>query len=117
MGLHVIEAVEAGKELDGEARLLADLLPDSPADGVCEVVSDYEHGVKEGSYETLIEAQHKFDLIEKELAENPQLKADWERIKERFDVDEHRNSQGVIRRRFAQERNFRPADWKFSWET
>src|SRR5205807_1580775 len=117
LGLHVIRCMEEGRELDTGARLMCGLLADAPSDAVCEPIAEYEHAVKAGNYEGLIEAQHKFDLMEKELAKNPELKADWEKIKAEFKVDGYRNAAGIIRRRLAQERNFRPADWKFSWET
>ena len=55
--------------------------------------------------------------MEAELRVNPEFKADWERIKAEFPIDKYRNRQGIIRRRFVQERNFRPADWEFSWQT
>jgi len=78
---------------------------------------EYERRVRTGNYETLIEAQHKFDEIERELGENPELKGDWEAIKAQFDVDKFRNKVGVIRRRAVQERNFHGTDWKFGWGT
>lgn len=117
LGLHVLRHVEEGRELDGEARLMCGLLPEAPPEKVCRAVSEHEHGVKLGNYDGLIEAQHKFDLMEQELSENGELKADWARIKSQFAVDQYRNAQGIIRRRMAQERNFRPRDWKFGWET
>src|SRR5206468_10075651 len=45
------------------------------------------------------------------------FKAEWGRLKTEFAVEEYRNPAGIIRRRMVQERNFRPAGWKFSWET
>jgi hypothetical protein len=117
LGLHVIRCLEEGRELDAGTRLMCALLPEAPSDSVCEPVSEYEHAVKSGNYEELIAAQHKFDLMERDLAKNPELKADWEAIKAEFKVDRYRNAAGIIRRRVAQERNFRPADWKFAWET
>jgi hypothetical protein len=117
LGLHMIGCIEAGREVDAGARLMCGLLAEAPSDTVCRPIAEYEHAVKSGNYEGLIEAQHKFDLMERELAKNPQLKADWDGIKNEFKVDKYRNAAGIIRRRLAQERNFRPADWKFSWET
>jgi hypothetical protein len=56
-------------------------------------------------------------MMERELAKNEEFKADWERVKGLFEVDRFRNANGIIRRRPVQERNFRPANWRFSWET
>jgi len=114
---HLLERVEMGKRLDEKTRLLCSLLPEAPPEEVCEPIIQYEHAVKAGNYESLINAQFKFDLMEAELRRNEELKADWERIKQEFEVDKYRNRQGVIRRRFVQERNFRPSDWGFAWES
>jgi hypothetical protein len=78
-------------------------------------IGEYEHAVKAGSYESLIQAQYKFDLLEAELRKNDEFKADWERLKAQFGVETYRNAKGVIRRRRVEERNFRGKDWKFSW--
>jgi hypothetical protein len=114
--LHLLDCVEGGKRVDGRATLLCEYLGDAPAREVCEQVAEYEHAVKAGSYESLIEAQYKFDLMERELEENTEFKADWERLKGEFAVEKYRNAKGVIRRRMVQERNFRPRDWKFAWK-
>src|SRR5262249_52964745 len=76
-----------------------------------------EHAVKAGSYESLIQAQYKFDLLEGELCKNEEFKGDWERLKAQSGVEKYRNAKGVIRRRRVEERNFRGKDWKFSWQT
>jgi hypothetical protein len=115
--LHLLDCVEGGKGVDEGARLLCEYLGDAPGLEVCEQVAEYEHAVKAGSYESLIEAQYKFDLMERELRENTEFKADWEAIKKIFDVAKHQNARGVVRRRMVQERNFRPRDWKFAWKT
>ncbi len=117
LGMHVLACIRDAQEIDSAARLMCELLPEAPADEARGAIAAYEHAVKAGSYESLIEAQYKFDLIEKELGKNPELKADWGRIRTEFEVDRHRNAKGVIRRRLVQERNFRPVDWKFSWGT
>jgi hypothetical protein len=113
--LHLLDCVESGRRVDERARLLCEYLGDVPAEPVCKGISEYEHAVKAGSYESLIEAQYKFDLMEAELEENAEFKADWEAIKRVFDIAKYRNAKGVIRRRMVQERNFRPRDWKFAW--
>jgi hypothetical protein len=115
--LHVLECVKGGRKVDERARLAADYLEDAPSVKECEEIAEYEHGVKAGSYEQLINAQYKFDVMENELREDPEFKGDWERLKAQFPVDKHRNAKGVIRRRRVQERNFRASDWRFSWST
>ena len=114
--LYLLDCVEGKRRVDDGARLLCEYLGDAPGREVCEQVAEYEHAVKTGSYESLIEAQYKFDLMEAELRENAEFKADWEGIKRVFDVAKYRNAKGVVRRRMVQERNFRPADWKFAWK-
>src|SRR6266566_7202028 len=117
LGLHALRAIEEGKEPDEQIRLLVQLLPEVPPESVCEPISEYEHAVKEGSYESLIRAQYKFDSMEAELRENEEFKTDWERLKRQFPVDKYRNARGIIRRRRVEERNFRASDWRFSWGT
>ena len=80
-------------------------------------IAEYEHAVKTGSYESLIEAQFKFDSMEEELGKDEEFKAEWERLKAEFAVERYGNRKGIIRRRMVQERNFRPRDWAFSWKT
>ena len=115
--LHLLDCVESRTQVDERARLLCEYLGDAPAREVCEQVAEYEHAVKAGSYESLIEAQYKFDLMEAELRENAEFKGDWEAMKRVFDLAKYRNAKGVVRRRMVQERNFRPTDWKFVWKT
>jgi len=117
VGLHVLRCIEAGKQLDEEVKLLCSFLPKIPPEQVCSSIADYERAVKAGSYEELIEAGYKFELMEAELCQHLEFRADWERIKGKFAVERYRNAKGVIRRRMMAERNFRPGDWKFSWET
>src|ERR1051325_5385132 len=114
--LHLLDCIEDGRRVDERARLLCEYLGDAPRQEVCEQVAEYEHAVKAGSYESLIAAQYKFDLMEGELQENAEFKADWEAIKKVFEVARYRNARGVVRRRMVEERNFRPRDWRFSWK-
>jgi len=116
-GLHVLGRMARGRALTRAERLICGLLPEAPGADVCNVIAEHEHGVKAGSYEQLIAAQHKFDLIEQELAQSPGLMEDWQKIKATFEVEDYRNAKGIIRRRLGLERNFRPPDWKFSWKT
>jgi len=73
---------------------MAELLPEAPPGTVCDPVAEYEHAVKAGSYESLINAQVKFDSEEEALARNEEFKADWKRLKEQFVVDAYRNAKG-----------------------
>jgi hypothetical protein len=114
---HLLEVVASGERVDEGTRMLCSFLPEPPTDTVCGPIGEYEQAVKAGSYESLINAQFKFDSMEEELARNEEFKADWERLKGEFRVDEHRNANGIVRRRMVQERNFRPSDWRFSWGT
>jgi hypothetical protein len=117
LALRLLEYVERGRRVDERTRLGCYFLGEPPPEEVCEMIAEYEHEVKAGNYEGLLAAPYKFDSMERELAENPEFKSDWARVKALFDVDQYRNVNGIIRRRPVQERNFRPADWKFSWET
>jgi len=116
LGLHVLAAIQTGKTLDAQVKLLAELLPEPPARQVCDSIAAYERAVISGSYESLINAQFKFDSMEEELARNETFKSDWARLKAEFAIAKFQNPKGVIRRRMVQERNFRPRDWKFAWE-
>jgi hypothetical protein len=117
LGMHVLERIEEGRPVEDGVRLLCSFLPEAPESRTRELVEDYERSIKAGRYEELISAQYKFDSMEEELSRNAEFQADWQRLKEEFEVTKHRNAKGVIRRRMVQERNFRPADWRFSWET
>lgn len=115
--LYLLGCIEDGVRVDERARLLCEYLAEVPPAEVCERVSEYEHAVKAGSYESLIRAQFKFDSMEAELRENKEFKRDWARLKRQFAVEKFRNARGVIRRRRVEERNFRASDWRFSWAT
>src|SRR5207249_6460231 len=108
---------KALRRIDEEARLLCAFLPEAPPETICGPIAEYEHAVKAGSYESLIHSQFKFDSMEAELQTDEEFRADWQRLKAKFPADKYRNAKGVIRRRLVQERNFRPKEWKFSWET
>lgn len=110
---HLLTQLSAGKSADKDSVFLLTLLGDLPIPGACETVAEYEHQVKGGNYESLIKAQYKFDMKEKLLAEDPDVRADWDKIKQRFDVSKRRGENGVIRRRMVSERNFRPPGWDF----
>ena len=114
---HLLGCLEEGKKVDRKTRLLCSFLGELPAEEVCRRIAEHEQAVKAGSYESLINAQFKFDSMEKELSGNPEFRADWERIKAHFPMDEIWKRSSVIRPRMVQERNFRPREWDFSWQT
>jgi hypothetical protein len=37
-------------------------------------------------------------------------------VKAHFDISQYRDKKGIIRRRMAQERSFRPEGWQFQWK-
>lgn len=114
---HLIALAERRKLPADEFRALIELLGDPPTVETCDVICEHEHLVKGGSYESLIEAQHKFDAKESRLVKDPEFLADWQWIKKHFDITEHQSDSGVIRRRMVSERNFRPDNWNFTWRS
>jgi len=114
---HVVTIAERRKLPSAELRALVSLLGEPPDAATCDAICAHEHLVKGGSYESLIKAQHKFNAREKRLLENREFLADWGWIKQRFNTAKHRSDNGVIRRRMVFERNFRPPNWDFSWNS
>lgn len=114
---HLLALYRAGKPTHPRLTGLIELLGDPPAAETCACIGAHEHNVKGGSYETLIEAQHKFDAKEELLKENPGFIADWNLIKQHFDVAKYQSDTGVIRRRMVSERSFRLPEWDFRWKS
>ncbi len=114
---HLIQLAEKGKPPTPDLRALITLLGEPPRLETCDAIGTHEHLVKNGSYESLTKAQHKFDIREKRLLKNQEFLNDWDRVKRRFDLVNHPGRNGVIRRRMVFERNFRPPDWNFSWRS
>lgn len=110
-----LTTLEAGEELDEEMLFLLKTLPPLPAPEVCKVVIAHEHLVQKGHYEDLVKATAKFDSLEKEACHDPELRQDWNAIKERWDVASFATEKGVIRRSLSSERNFRPS-FKVDWQ-
>ena len=107
----------AAQRVTDEMRLLAGLLSELPSTTEQDAVAAQERDVQVGSYEGLISAQHKFDLKEEMLSQKPDFKDDWQLLKKSFAVDKYRDKKGILRRRMASERNFRPEGWQFRWKT
>lgn len=114
---HLLDGFEAGKTPATDLVGLVNLLGDAPTEKTCGVTSQHERNVKGGNYETLIKAQHKFDFKEKLLKQYKEFRDDWDWIKGQFDLDKYQGGNGVIRRRMVSERNFRPTDWNFKWNS
>ncbi len=102
------------RPLEKTMRLLIDLLPLPPSDRTQRAVSEHEHSVQHGNYESLIRARHKYDQIESELARDQTFRAQWNSIKAHFDVIKFADHKGIIRRRLIAERSMRE-HWPFRW--
>jgi hypothetical protein len=113
----LLDTVLAKRRVTDEMRLLFDLVSEIPSAPEQDAVAAQEREVQMGNYEGLISAQHKFDLKETMLSRKPEFKANWDLVKRRFDVKRYRDKKGIIRRRMASERNFRPEGWAFRWRT
>lgn len=103
-----LATLEKGKRLNARQRLLIDLLPQPPDEGICATVAEHEHHVQSGVYEDLVRTPAKFAQKELAMRADPQLQRDWARLKAAFTVASHRDHKGVIRRTMATERNLRP---------
>lgn len=115
-GRLVLETIRKGRRLGAEARLLLDLLGDAPSEVTQQVVSQHEHAVQHGEYESLLHAPHKHNFKQSEIEHDPRLAAEWKEFKRLFDVKRYQNYKGIIRRRMVQERDFRP-ELAFRWRT
>jgi hypothetical protein len=113
----LMDEMSSGRRPTEQMRLLVEMVGPIPKQRGQDAVATHEHDVQVGNYEKLISAQHKFDLKEDILSQRKDFKADWESMKATFPVDRFRDKKGIIRRRMAQERNFRTPDFKFRWRT
>ncbi|MGC3956996.1 MAG: hypothetical protein QM813_03215 [Verrucomicrobiota bacterium] len=114
---HLLEAFEGGRKPSEDIIRLVNLIGDAPTEKTCSVISEHEHNVKGGDYETLIKAQHKFDFKEEVLLQYKEFREEWKWIKSQFDLNDYQGENGVIRRRMVSERNFRPPEWNFRWDS
>lgn len=113
---HVCATLEAKKRIEPRILFILDQLRDLPPENAQKAVSEYEKFVEKGDYEPLIRAESKCKYAhqEAELLKNSKLQQEWTALKALFDVNKYQDKKGIIRRRMAQERNFRP-DWQFKW--
>jgi hypothetical protein len=109
-----VDRASSGKRLDSTMILLIDLLPSTPSERTQRTVSEHEHSVQHGNYESLIRARHKYDQIESQLARDPTFQAQWSSIKGHFDVTKFADHKAIIRRRLVTERSMRE-HWPFRW--
>src|SRR5437763_1330533 len=102
-----LDRVASGRRLDTRMVLLVDLLPLPPSNRTQRAVSEHEHSVQHGNYESLIRARHKYDQIESELARDQAFQAHWNSIKALFDIAKFADRKGIIRRQLVAERSIR----------
>jgi hypothetical protein len=103
-----LATLEKGKRLNARQRLLIELIPEPPNEGICATVAEHEHHVQGGVYEDLVRTPAKFAQKELAIRSDPQIQRDWARLKAAFKVESYRDHKGVIRRTMATERNLRP---------
>src|SRR5438552_18343590 len=63
-----LDRASVGKRLEKTMTLVVDLLPPMPSDRTRCAVSQHEHAVQNGNYESLIRAPYNYDQVEEELA-------------------------------------------------
>jgi hypothetical protein len=109
-----LDRAARGRRLDTTMILLIDLLPSLPSNRTQRAVSEHEHSVQRGNYERLIRARHKYDHVESQLVRDPEFQAQWNSIKQHFNVKTFADHKGIIRRRLVTERSMRE-HWPFRW--
>jgi len=96
-----LDRAASGRRLDDSMILLIALLPLPLSNKTQRAVSEHEHSVQRGSYESLIRVRHKYDQIESQLARDPTFQAQWNSIKGHFDVTKFADHKGIIRSRLV----------------
>jgi len=109
-----VDRIAAGQRLDETMIVLIDLLPPLPSHRTQRAVSEHEHSVQHGDYESLIRARHKYDHVESQLVCNPIFQAEWNAIKAQFDLTKFADRKKIIRRHLVAERSMRE-HWPFRW--
>jgi hypothetical protein len=104
-----LTALEKGKRLNFQQRLLIELLPEPPGETISAAVADHELHVQRGTYENLLKTQAKYAQQELAIRTDQELRRQWTRIKAAFNVEAYRDHKGVIRRTMSAERNLRPS--------
>src|SRR6266404_2955274 len=93
-----LAALEKGKHVNSQQRLLIDLLPEPPDETICAAAADHEFHVQTGAYENLVKTQAKYSQNELAIRTDPELRRQWARIKATFDIRAYCDHKGVIRR-------------------
>ena len=116
-GLCVVmqERIETGERLEAAMRLLLDTWPPLPTAKAQAVAAAHEHAVQRSDYDAQVKAGEKYRLLEERLMRNQEFRDGWAAIKVEFDVTEHQDRKGIIRRRMISERGFR-SDWELDWK-
>lgn len=108
-----LDRIATKRTLGARMHLLINFLGNRPGEASCSTAARHEHDVRQGQYETFIDAQAKFDETDEELSG---FSAEWDRIKSAFKVDRYRDHKGIIRRTSIPERNFRQ-DFELNWKS
>jgi hypothetical protein len=118
LAAHACKRLQSGKHLESKVIFILQQMHELPSEKAQVAISEYEKFVQQGNYEPLIrpESKCKYATQEKEVLSSRKLRKEWKELKQLFNADKFRDPKGIIRRRMAQERNFRP-DWHFKWNT
>jgi hypothetical protein len=108
-----LDLIAAKRSLGERMCLLVNFIGNPPNEAACSTAARHEHDVRQGQYESFIDAQAKFDDTDEELSG---FSAEWDRIKSTFKVDRYRDHKGIIRRTSIPERNFRQ-DFDLNWKS
>ena len=115
LGRESLDELRRKKNLSPDLCLALSLIGLPPKVSAQEAVSQHEHLVQRGDYESLIHADYKFTYKEQGLVNDLEIAQDWKRIKSLFDVRKFQDHKRIIRRQMVQERAFRPY-WDLDWK-
>ena len=104
-----LATLKKGKRLSSRHRLIIELLPEPPDETIRAAVAGHERQVQKGIYEELVKTEAKYSQNELAIANNPELRRQWARLKAAFNVEAYRDDKGVLRRTMDVERNLRPS--------
>lgn len=117
LGAHVCQQLAAGQKLDSQMIALLDGLQNFPLPSAQKIVAAREHDVERGKYDPFIRNHAKYELMENALAKNLKLQEELAELNRMYNLDQYYSDRRVIRRRMVMERNFRPPEWQFRWDT
>lgn len=72
-----LTALEKGKRLNTQHRLIIDLLPEPPDETVCAAVAEHELHIQKGNYENQVKTQAKYAQNELAIKNDPELRRQW----------------------------------------